>query len=389
MNNIINPNEYGSLFYDNKEKEYLSNVINERRIFRYSKTNYPYASLCEEKISNLVGSKYCLTTTSGTSALKTALIGLGVQRNDRVLISSYTFLATALAPISIGAIPVPIEVDTKTGLNLNDLEKEIKKGCKAIIIVHFQGRTFNLKELKRIANKYKIKIIEDACQAFGSNYKGKYAGTIGDIGVYSYQQYKQLSSGEGGAIVTNNKKIYERMRNYTDMGSKRDRFPNWNDKDALFGENYRMNNLNAAVLYAQLEKLDMILEKQKQSRSRIMTTLEKNNIKGIINSSDPTGDTSMNILIYIKDKKEKQNIISLGKEKNIELRNMWSTLYYNNNLFKKNKLTAKLLKESECKITKNFIDKMLVISIPPILSKNDEKTISDFIIYLKTNNYME
>lgn len=389
MNNIINPNEYGSLLYDKKEKEYLNNVINQRRIFRYSRCDYPYSSLCEEKIKELVGSKYCLTITNGTSALKTALIGLGVERNDRVLISSYTFLATALAPIAIGAIPIPIEVDLNTGLDLNDLEKELKKGCKAIIVVHFQGRTFNLNEVKKLAKKYNVKVIEDACQAFASNYKGKYAGTQADIGVYSFQQYKQLSSGEGGAIVTNNKKVYERMRNYTDMGSKRDRFPNWNDKDVLFGENYRMNNLVAAVLYAQLEKLNNILDKQKSSRDRIMKTLKDNKIKNIIESTDPNGDTSMNILIYLNNKEDKQDIISLGKDNNIELRNMWSSLYYDNNLFKNNKLTSKSLKGKDCIKTRDLIERMIVISIPPVLTKSNEKTISDFIINLKKNKYME
>lgn len=126
----------------------------------------------------------------------------------------------------------------------------------------------------------------------------KHAGTFGKIGVYSFQQFKQISCGEGGCVVTNDRDLFNKMRNYTDMGSVRERFPSWNSSEALFGENYRMNNLNAAVLYAQLEKLDNILLKQKASRINIMKLIESENINCILNSNDPNGDTSMNIVFY-------------------------------------------------------------------------------------------
>ena len=383
---MINPNEYGSLLFDKKEKEYLNNVINARRIFRYSKTEYPYATMCENKICELVGTNYCLTTTNGTSSLKCALVGANVSQNDRILISSYTFLATALAPIALGAIPVPIDVDLDTGINIEDLEKEIKKGCKAVIVVHFQGRTFDLTKVKHICQKNKIVLIEDACQAFGSKYKDIYAGTFGDIGVYSFQQFKQITCGEGGCVVTNNESMYNRMRNYTDMGSIRNRFPSWDGEEALFGENYRMNNLCAAVLYAQLEKLDDIITKQKESRNRIMEKLK--GINNILTSKDSNGDTGMNIVILLNDKKYKELAIEFGKENDIELRNMWTSLYYDNELFRNSKLTAKEIKNQECTYTRELIEKMLVISIPPILRKKDEMKIIKFIKDLKRKGYL-
>ena len=383
----INPNEYGSLLYDELEKKYLNNVINARRIFRYSKTDYPYVKLAEEKICSIVRSKYCLGITNGTSALKAALVGAGIKANDRVLISSYTFLATAFAVISLGAIPIPIEVDLDNGLNLKDLEEEIKKGCNAVIAVHFQGRAFNLNKVRKLTKEYNIPLIEDACQAFGANYKGTYAGTFGDIGVYSFQQFKQISTGEGGAIVTNNETILNRIRNYTDEGSVRDHFPSWNNEEALFGENERMNNLIGAVLYAQLEKYDYMLSKQKEIRTKIMKNLK--DIKNIISSKDPKGDTSMNILILLNDNKYMEKAIELAKESNIELRHMWSSLYYDNDLFKRNKLTSKDLKGKECSFTKDLISKMLVISIPPILNEEDITKITNLILKLKDEGYME
>lgn len=383
---MINPNEYGSLLYDNNEKEYLNNVIDSKRIFRYSKTKYPYASWCEEKIKKIVSSKFALTVTSGTAALKTALVGANINSNDRVLVSSYTFLATALSVVAVGGIPIPIEIDLDNGVDIVSLEREIKKGCKALIVVHFQGRTFDLMKVKKICEKNNIILIEDACQAFGSRYKNNYAGTFGDIGVYSFQQFKQLSCGEGGCVVTNDEKKYNRMRNYTDMGAIREGFPSWNSNDALFGENYRMNNLCAAVLYAQLEKFDDIIKKQRKSRENIMKNLRQ--INNILVSKDSSGDTGMNIIILLNSKTDKDKVINIGKEKDILFRNMWSGLYYNNDLFKKNKLTSIDLIANECESTENLIEKMLVIPIPPTLDVIGEKSIIDTINIIKEKGYL-
>ena len=387
-NKFINPNEYGSLLYNKKENEYLNNVMTECRIFRYSKTSFSYSNMCEEKICDIVKSKYSLLTTNGTSGLKAALVGVGVKSGDKVLVSSYTFLATALAVISLGATPIPIEIDLNNGMNLEDVTEQIKFGCKAIIVVHFQGRTFDLSRLKKLIKNKNIALIEDACQAFPSSYNNIFAGTQGDVGVYSFQQFKQVSCGEGGCIVTDNRDIYNRIRNYTDMGSVRNGFPNWNEEDALFGENYRINNLNAAVLYAQLEKLPFMLEKQKDSRNRIMKQLKKHGIKNILESLNPEGDTSMNILIILNSKEDKLNAIKLALDKKIELRNMWSSVYYDNELFKKNKLTSMSLKGRDCIKTKELIEKMLVVSIPPILTLADEENIVELMLDLKKKNIL-
>ena len=383
----INPNEYGSLLYNSKEKKYVKNVINQKRIFRYSKCKFPYSSMCEDKINELFNTKYSLLTTNGTSALKAALIGAGVNKGDRVLISSYTFLATALAVIAIGAIPVPIEIDLDTGLNLEDLKFEIQKGCKAVIVVHFQGRAFDLEKVKKLVKKDGIILIEDACQAFAAKYKNNHAGTMGDIGVFSFQQFKQISSGEGGCVITNNKRYYSLMRNYTDMGANRDRFPDWNSDGVLFGENYRMNNLVAAILYAQLEKLPKIIKKQQQSRQRIMSKLIDK--KKIIESKDSNGDTAMNIILLMKDSNAKETAKSLGFEMNVELRNMWSSLYYDNNLFVNNKLDSLNLKGKDCAYSRKLVGRMLIMSIPPKLTLKDEKIMAELINKLINEGLME
>ena len=372
----INPNEYGSLLFDEKEKNAILNTFNNEKIFRYASATKSKTDEFENILKKYVGTKYALGVTNGTSGLITALIGCNIQKNDRVLVSSFTFLATALAVKLVGAIPIPMNLDIINGFDLEDAEEEMKKGCKALIVVQLQGRCYDLTNLLKLAKKYKVIVIEDSCQALGAHNKEKYAGTIGDIGVYSFQQFKQISSGEGGAIVTNNKKYYERMRNYSDMGSERNLFPNWNGENVLFGQNYRMNNITAAILCEQMKKIDLMLKQQQKSRDYIMKNINTNRV---INSCYPTGDTGMNILFLLDSENDFKLLKNKGNEIGIEVRNMWSGLYFENKLFKDNKLTDIDLKDKDCSNTHNLISRLAVISIPPILTIDNCDSIINFI----------
>ena len=379
----INPNEYGSLYFDNKEENAVLNVLKNEKIFRYASDKVSTTDKFEEMLKKKVNCKYALGVTNGTSGLITALIGCDVKAGDRVLVSSYTFLATALAVKCLEAIPIPLNIDLQNGFDLQDLEEELKKGCKAVIVVQLQGRCFDLSKVKCLLEKYNVKLIEDSCQAFGAKIKDEYAGTIGDVGVYSFQQFKQVSCGEGGAVVTNNKTIYQKMRNYTDMGAERNLFPNWNGNDVLFGQNYRMNNIMAAILCEQLKKVDDIILKQQKSRNYILSKVKLNNS---INSVDPNGDTGMNILLLLNSKEEFNNVKEIGDKQNIEVRRMWNGLYFENELFKRNKLTDVDLKNNSCSKSKELVDRLAVISIPPILKKEDCNKIIDFLNEIKSGS---
>lgn len=388
---VINPNEYGSLLYGEEENEALLNVMKERRIFRYSRTKYSYVEWFENELSKKVNCKYSLGVINGTAGLVTALKAIDIKDNDKVLVSSYTYIATALAVKLSGGIPIPLNIDFKYGINLEDLKSKIDDSCKAVIVTHLQGRCFDLSKIKDFLKDKKIYLIEDACQGFASNCNNMYAGTFGNIGIYSFQQFKQISSGEGGAIVTDDKDIYERARNYTDMGSVRDRFPNWNSENCLFGQNYRMSNLTGAILFEQLKKLDYMIEKQQNSRNNILNLVNKKvEIKNYINSICPSGDTGMNIIININKNYKVEEIIETVKEKyNVELRKMWNGLYFENELFKREHLTDEDFSIPNCNITKKFISQMLAMSIPPTLTKNDEITMANVLIELKNKNIIE
>ena len=266
MGKIINPNEYGSLLYDSKEVEAVKDVILNSKIFRYASSGKTKADLFEDELAKLMNKKYALGVNNGTSGLKVALKAVGLKQRGRVLVSAYTFLASATSVIAMNGIPIPIDTDLEYGMNLAHLEQEIKKGCDAVIFVHFQGKCFNIRPTIELCKKYDIPVIEDACQAMGTKNNGQFAGTFADIGVFSFQQNKPISSGEGGVLITDNEEMYTISRNFSDMGGVREWYPSWDKPGALIGDNYRMNNIQGAILLEQLKKFNRINEVQKKNK---------------------------------------------------------------------------------------------------------------------------
>lgn len=367
----INPNEYCGLLYDQKEIDEIVRVLLHKKIFRYATRKVSVTDQFENQVKNYLKVNYALGLNNGTSALKTALFALGIKKDDRVLISAVTFIATAAAVISFGAIPVPIDFDFTHGMDLEDLKREIGKGCKAIIPVHLQGRCFDLEPILNLAKKHKLAVIEDACQAFGAKYRKKYAGTWADIGVFSFQQYKQLSAGEGGMIVTNNEKYYQIAKRYSDHGIIRETMT-WDEEGAMIGDNYRMNNLQAAILKISMKKLKSAIRDQIKNRKNILKIVEKDKIDSIISSPDLRGESGMNIFLLLKTKEDADLAIAHARNKNIELRRLWDRPYYLHGVFKKAKLTPSFLGRSNCQKAEDISRRLLSISVPPTL---DEKQI--------------
>lgn len=377
----INPNNFGALLFGKGERKKVNKVLKDGMIFRYGYKK-SIVDEVENKIEGLFNVKHCIATTSGTSGLIAALSVLGLRKGDRVLVSSYTFLATALAVLRYGATPVPIDIDITNGLDFQDLKEEVEKGCKAVIIVHLQGRTFDLNKIQSFLKEKNIPLIEDACQSFYCSNGKQYSGTIGDIGVFSFQQFKQLSCGEGGAVITNNSEYAKTIRNFTDMGSVRDGFPSWDSEGCVFGENYRMTTISASIISEQLQNLDHIIKKQRWAREFILDKLQSQDIK-VINSFYPLGDSAMNILLELCDDQSFDQVQNFAKNKGIVIRKMWSGVYYNNKLFNDNKLTSCHLKGRECEKTIKITNRMLTLPIPPVLKKNDCIKIVELLVELR------
>jgi 8-amino-3,8-dideoxy-alpha-D-manno-octulosonate transaminase len=384
----INPNEYCGLLYDQKEIDAITKVMLHQKIFRYASRKISTTDQFETQVKNFLKIKYALGLNNGTSALKTALFSIGIERGDRVLISAVTFIATAAAVISLGAIPIPIDFDFTYGMNLDDLKGEIGKGCKAIIPVHLQGRVFNLEPILDLAKKNNILVIEDSCQAFAAKYKDKYAGTFADIGVYSFQQYKQVSVGEGGMLVTNNEEFYQIAKRYSDHGIIRE-LMTWDDDGAVIGDNYRMSNLQAAVLKVQMKKIKSTIKKQQKNRKYILKKIDKNRISSMIVSPDSSGESGMNIFFLFDTKNIADQAIAHARNKNIEFRKLWDRPYYLHGVFEKAKLTPDFLKREPCLIAEDISQRLVSVSVPPTLNEKQLNRIAREILQLQKMKYIK
>jgi dTDP-4-amino-4,6-dideoxygalactose transaminase len=214
----------------------------------------------EKSVTSFVKSKYAIAVNSGTAALQAALYALDIKNGDEVLVPSFTFVATANAVVSTGAKPVFVDVLKENyTMDPDDLEKKITKKTRAIIPVHLYGNIADIDRLAEISKKYNLPIIEDSAQSLGSKYKGKHSGTFFEMGCYSMYPAKVMTAGEGGFIVTNNKKLRDKLLMIRNHGMVH----GYDTK--MFGLNFRLPEISAAIATVQMKKLPNFLKIRKQN----------------------------------------------------------------------------------------------------------------------------
>jgi dTDP-4-amino-4,6-dideoxygalactose transaminase len=272
-----------------EEIDELIKVIQRKKLFRVNDC-YQEVVNFEKELAYKCGVKYALCVSGGTAALTCALVGLGIGPGDEVLVPAYTFMATAAAVVFAGAVPVLTEIDESMTIDVKDIETKMSKDVKAIIPVHMAGFPADMDKIMKFKNKYGLKILEDACQSVGGSYKGKRLGSLGDVGAYSFNDYKIISSGEGGALLTDDRKIYERGMIYHDGGAAFRPYAGDFEEKIFLGTQYRVGELTGAVLRVQLSRLDMILADLRRVKHTILNMLA--DIPNIRNtpSNDPDGD---------------------------------------------------------------------------------------------------
>jgi dTDP-4-amino-4,6-dideoxygalactose transaminase len=211
----------------------------------------------EKKICTVVGAKYCLGLNSGTDALMMSLWAAGISKGDEVITSPISFIASASSIIHVGARPVFVDVKEDLNINPDLIEQAITKKTKAIMPVHWTGRLCDMDKIIKIAKKYNLLIIEDAAQAMGSYYKKKHSGTFGKISAFSTHPLKNLNAmGDGGFVVTNEKKFYEKIKLYRNHGLK------GRDNVEIVGVNSRLDSLQAEILTFRLKRLKNIISRR-------------------------------------------------------------------------------------------------------------------------------
>ncbi|MBR0536449.1 MAG: aminotransferase class V-fold PLP-dependent enzyme [Clostridia bacterium] len=254
-----------------EEIDAVARVIESGELFKINGGPLQESKNLDREMKELFGAD-AIVMTSGHAALTAALIGMGIGPGDQVVVPAYTYIATAMAVVAAGAIPVIADVDESLTLSPRAFEKAITKHTRAVIPVHIQGFPCKMNEICEIAGKHNILVLEDACQADGGSYNGKRLGTIGDAGAFSFNFYKVISCGEGGALLTNNRTIYERALIYHDASAVcffGDQLKDVDEK--LFcGSEYRTNEISSAILRVQLTRLDGILADLRKNKKLLM-----------------------------------------------------------------------------------------------------------------------
>jgi len=245
----------------------------------------------EQEINKVFGSKYAQLTSSGTAALTTALAALGIGAGDEVIMPAFTFVASFEAVLSVGAIPVLVDVDETLTVNPSAVEKAITPKTKCVMPVHMCGGMADLDALQHICRKHHLILLEDACQSIGATYKGKALGTIGDAGTFSFDFVKTITCAEGGVVLTNNEDIYIKCDGYTDHGHDHKGVDRGADLHPFIGYNFRISELHAAVGLAQIRKLDTFLAIQKKNHTQLKSMLSQVSEVSFRQIPDPAGDS--------------------------------------------------------------------------------------------------
>jgi perosamine synthetase len=317
------------------EKKYLNECIDSTFVSSVGK----FVDEFEEKIADYTGAKYAVATSNGTSALHISLILANVERDDEVITQPLTFVATCNAISYCGAKPVFVDVDKDTmGLSPSALKEFLEsqtsvknqqcinnktgKVIKACVPMHTFGHPCRIDEIKDICDKYYIFLIEDAAESVGSSYKGKHTGNFGQVGVMSFNGNKIITAGGGGCIVTSDKTLAKKAKHLTTIAKVPHKWDFYHD---MIGYNYRMPNLNAALLVAQLEKLDTFLESKRELADAYNEFFNSMNYKFVTESTDCKSNYWLNSII-LQNKQQRDEFLDETNSNNIMTRPIWTLM---------------------------------------------------------------
>lgn len=273
----------------------LSRVLAHGQLLRYSRGERGYTAKFEAKLAEKIGVDHVLTVNSGTNALITSLAAAGVGPGDEVLVPAYTWVSSALAPLAVGAVPVLVNINESLTIDPAEIERRITPQTKAIIPVHMLNRPCDMDAIMEIARRHNLVVVEDACQSVGVEYKGRRLGSIGDMAAFSFNHFKNLTSGEGGAVLTNDERLFVRARMYHDPGS----FIRGHERsnEPLFSAmNFKVSELTGAVLHAQLSRLDPLLERMRARYPLMASAFEGVEYCRISPHSDPDNAVALSVI---------------------------------------------------------------------------------------------
>ncbi|NMB95359.1 MAG: DegT/DnrJ/EryC1/StrS family aminotransferase [Clostridiaceae bacterium] len=300
----------GAYCLGEEERKELMDVIESGYLFRYGSMTDPRfchkVYTLEQEFASANGVKHCLATTSGTASLLCCLAALGIGEGDEVIVPGYTFIASISSIMLMGATPVLCEINNSLTLDPECLEEQITDRTKAIMAVHMLGNPCDMDAIMAIAKKHNLYVIEDCCQAAGARYKGKPIGTIGHIGAFSLNIYKTITSGDGGLVITNDSRLYERAFGFHDQGHLPNRSGVEMGNRSIVGMNFRMNELTGAVALAQSRKLNDIIKQLRAQKSALKSQIKP--LPGFTFRTINDPEECATLLTLIFDEKKKADL---------------------------------------------------------------------------------
>jgi 8-amino-3,8-dideoxy-alpha-D-manno-octulosonate transaminase len=314
---------FGPLYYDDKERQQLLDVVETGRPFRwYGPGNQPpmKVSTFEKEFAAHMKRRYALAVTSGTAALQTALAALGIGPGDEVILPAWTWHSCFNAVVLQGALPVFAEIDESFNIDPADIEDKITPQTKVIMAVHLQGNPADMDRILPIARKHGVKVLEDCAQSVGGSYKGKPLGSMGDIGIYSLQLNKTMTAGEGGAVVTDDPLLFERAARFHDLGGLRPLHEEVVGKSRagwFIGSQYRMNEFSGGVVLAQLRKLDTIVNSCRANARRVYEGIRDLPGLKLRHLPDPAGEIGSAVFLGFESKEKRDRFMALMKDENV------------------------------------------------------------------------
>lgn len=328
----------------------------------------------EKKFAKLCGVKYAVAVNSGTAALHSALYSCGIKRDDEVITTPFTFVATANSILMVGGVPVFVDIDEKTyNLDPEKIEQAITKKTKAIILVNLYGQPADYDKINKIAKKNGLIVIEDAAQSINARYKNKKSGNLGDIGCFSFYATKNIMSGEGGMITTNNKLYHEKASMFRHHGQNPDKKYEYHD----IGYNYRMTDFVAALALSQLKKVEKItIRRQNIAHSY---TKAFRNLKKLITPSVISGRTHVYhqyVLRILKNTRMSRDAL----RKYLDKQEIETNIHYPKPLYEFKHFQSGYLNKKIFLITEKIKKEVLSIPVNPHLKDKEVNYIIDTII---------
>lgn len=322
----------GFELWSDEERKELNDVLQNGILMRYGfdgpRKGIWKAKELEQAICKTFGSKYAQLTSSGTSALTTAMAALGIGYGDEIIMPTFTFVASFECVLNVGAIPVLVDVDDTLTLNPDAVRKAITPKTKAVMPVHMCGAMADVDALIKICKEHNLILLEDACQSIGASYKGKFLGTIGDAGTFSFDFVKIITCGEGGAVMTNKEDVYLKCDGYSDHGHDHIGNDRGAEDHPFIGYNYRISELHAAVGLAQIRRLHKFLEINRRNHAQLKNILSQIPEISFRRIPDPVGDSCTFVSWFLPTEEITKAVVNEMKAQNILAGNFY---WYDNN----------------------------------------------------------